>query len=213
MPEETSHGLRATVIRLLGAGSMDGNTRWAVTLIVAVALAGIVLIVSAGSASAATISGTVTDNSKTPVPGAIVTLYQKNQEYGTTNNPATTGITGYYEFTGLPSGDYSISVEKNADGIFSTSASTRIENGDVTLDLRLLGYTYKPGMPTLSPYTVTASPVPAPTATPKPTPKPTPKTSNTPVPLPTIPEEPGFEVLLAVISLGLLAVIKSSGKR
>lgn len=191
---------------------MNSNARWAVIFIIAAALAGIVLIASAGSASAAKISGTVTDNSKTPVPGATVTLFQDNQEYVTSNNPATTDATGYYEFAGLPPGDYSVMAEI---GGYTYSGTIHLDSGDKTLGLQILGYTYTPVMPTppLNIVTVLPTPVPTPTSTPKPTPTPAPKPSNTLVPLPTPQAGPGFEALMAVIALGLLAVVKRSRRQ
>lgn len=188
---------------------MARNARWAVIFILSAALAGLALIASAGTASAADISGTVADRRNNPVPGAAVTLYQDGQECLIANNPATTGASGFYTFAGLPSGAYSIMVEK--DG-FTYSGTVTLESADVIMDIQIPGYTYTAPSPTLPPNVITPPPLATPTV--KPTATPTPKPSNTPVPLPSMPAEPGFGALIAVVSIGLIAVAsKWSGKR
>ncbi|MGA9141528.1 MAG: carboxypeptidase-like regulatory domain-containing protein [Methanocella sp.] len=181
---------------------MDGDTRWAVSLIVAMALTMIFLVSFTGSAEAARVYGTVTDSKGVAVTGATVTLYQNGNEYLLLNNPMTTMVTGYYEFDNLPVGPYSVQADKG--GFSSNSVSVNIADSDVQADLSIPGFDSRAVKPTVF---VT------PTPTPTPTPKPTLKVSNTPVPLPTVQPSPGFELLLAVISIGLLAAVKGSRRR
>jgi hypothetical protein len=178
---------------------MAGKPGWAIPLIAAVVFT-VFLIVVAGSASAATISGTIMDNNKVKVAGANVILYQGGQEYVSQNNPTKSDATGYYEFTGLPAGDYSLQADK--DTFFSISVTASINNGDVQKDLWIPGYDSKAVTPTVQAY-VTITPTPAP-----PTPTPTPKPSPTLVPLPTPAPEPGFGLLLVLLSMGAVAAIR-----
>jgi hypothetical protein len=61
-------------IRLIGAGSMAGKPRWVIPLIASVVFV-VFFIIVAGSASAATIHGVVTDDNGARVAGATVTVY------------------------------------------------------------------------------------------------------------------------------------------
>ena len=160
-------------IRLIGAGSVACKPRWAIPLIAAVAIV-VFLIFAAGSASAAKISGTVTDMNGIRVAGATVTLYQAGQEYVLQNNPGKTDVIGYYEFTGLPAGAYSLQADKGS--YYSTSDTVSLTEADMQINLRIPGYDSKAPVPTVVVY---ATPVPV-TPTPKPTASPTP----TMVPLP-----------------------------
>ena len=179
---------------------MAGKSRWAHPLIAAVAMIGIFLVFSAGSACASKISGLVTESSGDRVAWATVTLYQNGQECLLQNNPANTDITGYYEFAQLPPGAYSLQAEKNA--YYSSTNTVNLDNNDVQINLPIPGYSAMSATPTMTPDYVTITPTPAPTI--KPSPKPIP----TLVPLPTPRQEPGFELLLALISMGAVAAIK-----
>jgi hypothetical protein len=178
---------------------MTGKPRWAIPLIASVTFV-VFFIIVAGSASTATIHGIVTDNNGVRVAGATVTLYQGGQVYDHQGNPGMTDITGYYEFTGLPAGDYSLQAEKAS--YFSSSDTRSLANSDLAIDLKIPGYDSKAVTPTIKVY-VTVTPTPAP-----PTPTPTPKPSPTLVPLPTPVPEPGFGLLLALFSLGTLVAIR-----
>jgi hypothetical protein len=178
---------------------MAGKQRWAIHLIAAVAFV-VFLTFVAGSASAATIHGTVMDNNGVKVAGATVTIYQGGQEYVHQNNPGKSDATGYYEFSGLPDGAYSIQADKG--GYFSPSDSAVITGNDVQVNLRIPGYDSRAVTPTVQVY-VTPSPTPAP-----PTPKPTARVTPTLVPLPTPVPEPGFGLLLVLISLGTVVAIR-----
>jgi hypothetical protein len=186
-------------IRLTGAGRMAGKPRWAIPLIAALAIV-VFFIFVAGSASAAKISGTVTDTNGIRVVGATVTIYQNGSEYVHQNNPGLTDITGYYEFSGLPDGAYSIQADK--EGFFSSSDSALIAGTDVQKNLKIPGYDSKAATPTMQAY-VTITPTPAP-----PTPTPTAKPSPTKVPLPTPAPTPGFGLPLALISLSAVVAIR-----
>jgi hypothetical protein len=141
------------------------------------------------------------------VSGATVTLYQNGKVYTLSNNPMTTGVTGFYEFDDLPVGSFS--VQADIGEYFSSSGSVSLTDGDAQLDLPIPGYDSKAVQPTVHEVVVTSVPTPSPA----PTIKPTPKVSNTPVPLPTLPPEPGFEVLLALAALGMVAAVKWAGKK
>jgi hypothetical protein len=180
---------------------MASKPRWGIPLIAAVASV-VFLIIIAGSASAATIHGTVKDMNGVKVVGATVRLYQNGQDYVHQNNPTRTDASGYYQFSGLPAGDYSVQADK--DGFISISESASTINGDVTKDLGIPGYDSRAAMPTVQVY-VTITPTPAP-----PTPTPTPKPCPTLVPLPTPTPTPGFGLLLAFLSLSLIAAVKRS---
>jgi hypothetical protein len=185
-------------IRLIGAGSMACKPRWAIPLIAAVAIV-VFLIFSAGSANAAKISGTVTDTNGVKVADATVTLYQAGHEYVLQNNPGKTDSTGYYEFTGLPAGAYSLQADKG--GYPSTSDSVNLADADMEINLRIPGYDSRVATPTVAIHdasTPTPAPTPRPTATPVPT----------KVPLPTPVPEPGFGLLLVLISIGTVAAVR-----
>jgi hypothetical protein len=176
---------------------MACKLRWAIPLIAAVAVV-VFLIFATGSASAAKLSGTVSDMNGIYVAGATITLYQAGHEYVLPNNPGATDATGYYEFTGLPAGAYSLQADKG--GYFSTSDTVSISDADMQINLRIPGYDSRAAVPTVSVY---ATPVLA-TPTPKPTASPTP----TMVPLPTPVTEPGFGLLLVLIALGAVVAMR-----
>ena len=178
---------------------MACKPRWAFPLIAAVAFV-VFFIAVAGSASAASIHGIVTDNNGFRVTGATVTLYQNGSMYANPDNPGKTDATGYYEFTGLPAGAYSLQADKA--GYFSSSDTRSLASSDLEINLRIPGYDSKAATPTVQVY-VTVTPTPAP-----PTPTPTPKPSPTLVPLPTPTPDPGFELLLALLSLIAVVAIR-----
>jgi hypothetical protein len=180
---------------------MAGKPGWAIPLIAAVAFV-VFFIIVAGSASAAAIHGVVTDDNGARVAGATVTIYQGGKEYVSQSNPWKTDITGYYEFAGLPDGAYSVQADKGS--YFSRSESTLLAGNNAEINLQITGYDSKAPTPTVLVRT-TPTPTPAP-----PTTIPTPKPCPTLVPLPTPPEEPGFGLLLALISLGALAIFRRS---
>jgi len=186
------------VIRLIGAGSMACKPRWAIPLIAAVAVV-VFLIFASGSASAAKISGTVTDTNGIKVAGATVTLYQAGHEYVHQNNPGKTDATGYYEFTGLPAGAYSLQADKGS--YYSTSDTVNLAESDMEISLRIPGYDSRKATPTA--IYVTPTPTPAP-----PTPKPTASPTPTLVPLPTPVPDPGFELPLVLVSIVAVAAIR-----
>ena len=173
---------------------MAGKLRWAIPLIVAAAA--IFLITVTGSASAASITGTVTDTNGITVSGATVTLYQNGSEYLGTGNPTRTNANGHYMFTALTDGTYSI--QADAGGYFSPSDSRNIAGNDVEVNLKITGYDSKTARPTSYAYDT-------PTPTPTPTAKPTKKVTPTVVPLPTPEPSPGFGVLLVLVAFCLLA--------
>ena len=178
---------------------MAGVTRWALPF-TAVALIGIFLLLSAGSAYAATITGTVTASNGKPVVDAVVTLYQGGIVVTIPDNPTMTDSKGFYEFTGLLSGDYSVQAEKDA---YTSIASTfSINNSDMQVDLQILGYVPTSATPTPVPEYYSGTPTP----TPSPTPTPKPSVSNTPVPLPTQ-QQPGFGLLLALASMMIVIAL------
>lgn len=178
---------------------MAEKPRWAIPLIAAVAIIVFLIIVS-GSASAATIQGTVTDTNGVKTAGATVTLYQNGSEYDSPYNPATTNAAGSYIFQGLPDGAYSIQADKG--GYFSASDSRVLTGADVVVDLKIPGYNSRVITPTIQAY-VSPSPTPAiPTVTPTPSPTPT------LVPLPAPSETPGFGLLLALIALGMIVAAR-----
>lgn len=180
---------------------MAGKPRWAIPLIASLAFV-VFFIIVAGSASAATIHGTVTDDNGARVAGATVTIYQGGKEFVSQSNPWRTDITGYFEFSGLPDGAYSVQADKG--GYFSPSDSAILAGNSVQVNLKITGYDSKAATPTVQ---VRVTPTPTP---PPPTTIPTPKPCPTLVPLPTPPEEPGFGLLLALISLGALAIFRRS---
>jgi hypothetical protein len=186
------------VIRLIGAESMACKPRWAIPLIAAVAVV-VFLIFAAGSASAAKVSGTVSDMNGIKVADATITLYQAGHEYVLPTNPGKTDATGSYEFTGLPAGAYSLQADKG--GYFSTSDTVNLAEADMQINLRIPGYDSRAAVPTVSVY---VTPTPIPTPTPKPTASPTP----TMVPLPTQVSEPGFGLLLALLALGAVVALR-----
>lgn len=186
-------------IRLIGAGSVTGKPRWAIPLIASVVFV-VFLIIVAGSASAATIHGVITDDNGVRVAGATVTIYQGGKEFVSQNNPWHTDITGYFEFYGLPDGAYSVQADKG--GYFSPSDSAILAGKDVEINLQITGYDSRAATPTVQ---VRATPTPTPAP---PTTIPTAKPSPTRVPLPTPEPTPGFGLLLVLISLGALAVFR-----
>jgi protocatechuate 3,4-dioxygenase beta subunit len=178
---------------------MAGKLRWAIPLIVAAAA--IFLITVTGSASAASITGMVTDTNGIAVSAATVTLYQNGSEYPGTGNPARTNAAGYYLFTGLTDGTYSI--QADAGGYFSPSDSRILAGNDVEVNLRITGYDSKAARATIYAYDT-----PTPTPTPTPTAMPTKKVTPTVVPLPTPEPSPGFGMLLALVAIGLIAAAR-----
>jgi hypothetical protein len=102
--------------------------RWAFPLIAAVTFV-VFFIAVAGSANAATIKVTVMDTNNVRVSGATVTIYQNGSEYVNLNNPGKTDVTGYFEFTGLPDGTYSVQADKN--GYFSPSESVTLAGSEI----------------------------------------------------------------------------------
>jgi hypothetical protein len=176
---------------------MACKPRWVIPLIAAAAVVVFLIFVS-GSASAAKISGTVTDMNGIHVAGAAITLYQAGQEYVHQANPGVTDATGYYEFSGLPAGAYSLQADKG--GYFSTSDTVSLTEADREINLKIPGFDSKAPLPTVLVY---ATPTPVP-----PTPKPTAKPSPTMVPLPTPVPEPGFGLLLVLVSLGAVVAIR-----
>jgi Carboxypeptidase regulatory-like domain len=186
-------------IRLIGAVSMAGKPGWAIPLIAAVAFV-VFFIIVAGSASAAAIHGVVTDDNGVRVAGATVTIYQDGKEYVSPSNPWKTDITGYYEFAGLPDGTYYVQADKGS--FFSRSEPATLAGNEVQVNLLITGYDSKAPAPTVQ-VRVTPTPTPAP-----PTTIPTPKPCPTLVPLPAPQEEPGFGLLLALISLGIIVLVR-----
>lgn len=180
---------------------MAGKPRWAIPLIASLAFF-VFFVIVAGSASAATIHGIVTDDNGARVAGATVTIYQGGMQFVSQSNPWQTDITGYFEFSGLPAGAYSVQADKG--GYFSPSDSAILAGNDVTINLRINGYDSKAPTPTVQ---VRATPTPTPAP---PTTIPTAKPCPTLVPLPTPEEEPGFGLLLVLISLGVIVALRKS---
>lgn len=97
-------------------------------------LAFFVFAVAAFAQDRGTISGTVTDPSGAPVPGARALL--RNPATGLTQNTAS-GNNGNYSFASLPPGTYNVTVEKQG---FRKAESTAVEvevNTDTRVDVRL----------------------------------------------------------------------------
>ncbi|QNI30489.1 TonB-dependent receptor [Alloacidobacterium dinghuense] len=99
--------------------------------------AALVVLISVGAWSQtelATVSGTITDASGAVVPGVGVTIV--NQDTGLKRSSLTDGV-GEYRFAGLPTGNYSLCLEKTGfqsqtrEGVELTSAA------DVMIDSRL----------------------------------------------------------------------------
>lgn len=191
------------MIWLIGVGSIVGKPGWAIALIAAVTI--VLFFASvAGSASAAAIRGTVTDANGVNVTGATVILYQDGQEFACPGNPATTDANGYYEFTGLAAGAYSVQADKG--GYYSSAITVSLSDIDQEANLYIPGYDSRAATPTVPAY-VTPAPTPTPTPAP-PTPTPTAKPSPTKVPLPSPEPAPGFGLLVVLVAMGIVAAFR-----
>jgi hypothetical protein len=144
-----------------------------------------------------TVSGMVTDKNKNGVPYAKMTLWYWNGE-GEPNtdmleapdnpqltNDGTTAAIGTYTFTYVPAGIYNLTAEKDGNEYF---ALVNMTVGTYTANVAFPNYVFTGAIPT------TVTPTPVPTSTPAPTPTPTP----TPA--------PGFETVIALAAIGLVAV-------
>src|SRR5580700_5838900 len=85
----------------------------------------------------ATLSGTITDPSGAVVPGVSVTIVGQDTRL---KRSVLTDTTGEYRFTGLPTGDYSVRVEKAGfntqvrEGVALVPAPGLIVNFSLTID-------------------------------------------------------------------------------
>jgi hypothetical protein len=75
------------------------------------------------------VSGTVSDNSNSPLEGATVTIL------GTPIPPTTTDAAGFYSFAGVPEGTYNVKAE--AGGCNTSQTQQLVVDGDETLNFTL----------------------------------------------------------------------------
>ena len=87
-----------------------------------------------GQLDRASLNGTITDSSGRVIPGADVTALQNNTQ--ATFNTTTNG-TGIYNFTGLPVGEYTVTVSKQGFAQGYTPGVALTSNAAVRVDLAL----------------------------------------------------------------------------